>query len=236
MICQAGMLYTQTAYGSLDVLAPTLGTAMFSMSPLYTVARFEGMFVYDTREMLAPTLLNGSKAAEPPVFTSGAYFTPWSFPWGSAWIVSAAASLWLPYYNGGANSLQNSWMYNTAPQKSLRFLGGAASVPYVGSWTNGLHIGAGFLGVLGLLLLRAQAGWGCIPSALVASVSAARTLWLSIFLGWVFKSLIQRYGGMKGYTSLLPFFLGLVVGDVLNAVLWIVIGYMTGTGYRILPG
>jgi hypothetical protein len=237
MICQAGMLYTQTAYGSLDVLAPTLGTAMLSIAPLYTVSRFEGMFVYDTREMLAPSLLNGTKAAEAAGLHVRSLFRAMALSVAIGLVVSAAASLWLPYYNGGANSLQNSWMYSTAPQKPLKFLGGAASVPYAGSWTNGLHIGAGFLGVLSLLLLRAHAGWGLHPIGfLVASVSAARTLWFSIFVGWVVKSLVQRYGGMKGYTSLLPFFLGLIVGDVLNAVVWIIIGYMTGTGYRILPG
>ncbi len=60
-------------------------------------------------------------------------------------------------------------------------------------------------------------------------------LWFSIFWGWLFKALILRYGGMRGYTALLPFFLGLIVGDVLNAVVWIVLGNLTQTGYNILP-
>nr|CAA9293024.1 hypothetical protein AVDCRST_MAG63-4512 [uncultured Armatimonadetes bacterium] len=68
-----------------------------------------------------------------------------------------------------------------------------------------------------------------------ASIHATHALWFSMFLGWFFKSLVLRYGGMRGYNAALPFFLGLIVGDVLNAVAWIVLGYLTGTGYRILP-
>jgi hypothetical protein len=237
MICQAGMLYTQTPYGSLDVLAPTLGTARLDIPPLYTVARVEGMLVYDTREMLLPSLLNGAKTAEAGDFSARRLFRAMVLSVVIGLVISAVASLWLPYHNGGANALQNPWMYSTSPQKPLRFLGGAVSVPYVGAWTNGLHILGGLVGVLLLLVLRAQVGWGLHPIGFLgASVSSARTLWFSIFVGWILKALIQRYGGMRGYLTLLPFFLGLIVGDVLSAVLWIALGYLTGTGYKLLPG
>ncbi len=60
-------------------------------------------------------------------------------------------------------------------------------------------------------------------------------LWFSIFLGWMFKSLVQRYGGMRGYLAGLPLFLGLILGDVVNAVVWIILGYLTRVGYQIMP-
>ncbi|MEI6432549.1 MAG: DUF6784 domain-containing protein, partial [bacterium] len=63
-----------------------------------------------------------------------------------------------------------------------------------------------------------------------------KMLWLSIFIGWACKSLIARYGGMMGYLGAMPFFLGLILGDVINAVIWIVIGNLTGVGYAIMPG
>jgi hypothetical protein len=90
--------------------------------------------------------------------------------------------------------------------------------------------------VLGLLIARSQFHFGLHPIGFLgASVHAVHMLWGSIFIGWVLKALIQRYGGMKGYLTALPFFLGLIVGDVINSVVWITLGYVTGTGYFILP-
>ena len=111
-----------------------------------------------------------------------------------------------------------------------------ATAPAVGYGANALHILAGFALTLGLMLCRAYLGFGLHPIGFLgASVSATHTLWFSMFVGWVCKTLILRYGGMKGYAALLPFFLGLILGDALNAVFWIIMGHLTGIGYRILP-
>ncbi len=236
MVCQAGMLFAQTAYGSIDIIAPTHGTAGLPVPSLYTQYRFEGSFFYNTREMVIPSVLNGAKAADSVGFPARRLFWGMVASIAITLVVSAAASLALPYLGGGANAIGNNWVYNAAPQKPLLLFGGMASVPYVGSWTNGLHILGGFGGVLGLLAYRAYLGLGLHPIGFLgASVHATHALWFSMFLGWLFKSLVLRYGGMKGYATMLPFFLGLIVGDVLNAVVWIALGYATGTGYRILP-
>ena len=124
-----------------------------------------------------------------------------------------------------------------APTRPLNFLAGVSAVPFRGDWTNALHIFAGFAGVLGLLILRAQFNIGIHPIGfLSASVYAMNMMWFSIFIGWVFKSLISRYGGMKGYLGFMPLFLGLILGDVVNAVIWICLGYVTQVGYQIMPG
>lgn len=236
MVCQAGMLFVQTAYGAIDVIAPIRGTAGLAIPPLYTEYRFESSFFLNTREMLIPSVLEGAKAADFLGFSAHRLLAGMAASVAITLVVSAAASLALPYYNGGANAINNNWVYNAAPQKPLLMLGGMASTPYVGAWTNGLHALAGFVGVLGLLACRAYLGWGLHPIGFLgASVHATHALWFSLLLGWLGKSLILRYGGMRGYGRLLPFFLGLIVGDVLNGAVWIVLGYLTNTGYRILP-
>lgn len=237
VVCQAGMLFMQTPFSSLDVVGPTLGTGSFPIPALYTQYRFEGMFLYDTREMLIPSILNGAKTADAADFHPRALLRAMALAVGLGMVVSAAAALWLPYHNGGANSLvSQGWTYRSAPTIPLNFLGGAASVPSKAADVNWLHIAGGFAGVLGLLVLRAQFNWGLHPIGFLGpSVHALHMLWFSIFVGWVFKVLILRYGGMKGYTTFLPFFLGLIVGDALNAAVWIVLGNLTQTGYNILP-
>jgi len=236
VVCQAGLLFMAQPYGSLDPLATVFGTAPFKIPSLYTMTRWEGMLFFDTREMLAPSLLMGAKTSE----ATGT--NPRKLLWAMlltvlvCFGVSLYASLWLPYYNGGGNSLNNPYMYRTAPSKPLSFLAGAASVPFKGSYTNGLHIVGGFAGVLSLLIARAQLGFGIHPIGfLAASVYSMHRLFFSIFLGWFFKSLIQRYGGMKGYLNFLPLFLGLILGDCFNAAIWIILGYLTNVGYQLMP-
>ena len=235
-VCQAGLLFMAQPYGSLDIFSFLPGTATFKVSQLLTMTRFETMFLYDPREMLAPSVLMGAKTAE-SLGEKPRALTIWmAITVVVGFAVALYASLYLPYYNGGGNSLQNLFTYKWSPERPLNFLGGASSVPFKGDWTNGFHLLTGFVVFLGLLILRAQFNVGLHPIGLLcASVYALKMLWVSIFLGWACKSLVSRYGGMKGYLAFLPFFLGLILGDAFNAAIWVVLGNLTGVGYLIMP-
>jgi hypothetical protein len=236
LVSQAGMLFAQQPYSTMDILAPTLGTAALKIPALYTMTRFEFSFLYDTREMLTPSLLIGAKIGEAGEMNLRSLFRAMVASVVIGIIVSTVVSVMMPYLNGGGDNLKNPFMYRQAPSRALSFLAGISSVPYKGTWTNSLHIIAGYVGVLALFIARARFGLGLHPIGfLVSSVWAIRCLWASIFVGWAAKSIIQRYSGMKGFQTALPFFLGLILGDVLNAVIWIALGYATGVGYQVTP-
>ncbi len=237
VVCQAGLLFMAQPYGTVDILTCTVGTAPFKVPALYTLFRWENMFIFDTREMLAPSLLEAAKAAEDRGKEMRKLMGAMLLVIALGWVVSLYASLWLPYMNGGGYSLENSFTYRWSPMKPLGFAGGIASVPKKGDWTNWLHLIGGFAGVLMMLIARAQANVGLHPIGfLCASVYSMHMLWFSIFIGWFGKTLIQRYGGMKGYLAAMPFFLGLILGDVINAMIWILIGNLTNVGYSVMPG
>ena len=44
--------------------------------------------------------------------------------------------------------------------------------------------------------------------------------WVSVFLGWLIKIALLRYGGSRLYRAAIPAILGLVMGEVFAAVLW----------------
>ena len=48
-------------------------------------------------------------------------------------------------------------------------------------------------------------------------------LLISIFMAWMFKATILRYGGVRLYRLMVPFFLGLALGEFSTAVLWVFI-------------
>ena len=43
---------------------------------------------------------------------------------------------------------------------------------------------------------------------------------MPFLLGWLAKSLVTRYGGLKLYRETVPLAVGLVAGDLVNQVLW----------------
>ena len=56
--------------------------------------------------------------------------------------------------------------------------------------------------------------WPLHPAGYVVGCSfALMRLWLPLFTSFVLKSLILRFGGLKGYRLALPFFIGLIVGE-----------------------
>ena len=237
VVAQAGLLFAQQPYGTLEVLAPLFGTAPFKIGPLFTVTQFENVFLYDTREMMAPSVLMAAKTADSAAFDSRPLFRAMCAAVVLGVIVSAGMAIALPYYTGGENGVKDVWGMRMAPTRAMSFLSAASALPYKATPANALHIVAGLGGVLLMLLARARMSLGLHPIGfLLASTYPMATLWFSIFLGWLFKAVIQRYGGMRGFQATLPFFLGLVLGDVINAVLWILLGYATGVGYRVMPG
>ena len=65
--------------------------------------------------------------------------------------------------------------------------------------------------------------------------------WASIFLGWLIKVILVRYGGSRLYRAAKPFFLGMIVGEVFSAMFWsivpciLVLFDQTYTALRIQP-
>ena len=59
-------------------------------------------------------------------------------------------------------------------------------------------------------------------------------IWFTLFLAWLFKSLVLKYGGVSLYRQTLPFFLGLALGHIVIGGVWLVIDGFTGmVGNRI---
>ena len=48
--------------------------------------------------------------------------------------------------------------------------------------------------------------------------------WFAVFLSWLAKFIILRIGGVKLYRQVVPFFLGLILGDYTLGCLWSIIG------------
>ncbi len=89
--------------------------------------------------------------------------------------------------------------------------------------------------VLGVMRMRFW-WWPFHPVGFMAAMCwGMNWYWAPFFIGWAAKSLVVHYGGLRTYSRSIPFASGLIVGDLLNAGFWGLLGLVTG-GQIVFPG
>ncbi len=72
--------------------------------------------------------------------------------------------------------------------------------------------------------------WPLHPTGFALGISYAMNyFWFCVFVAWLAKLCITRYGGMEAHKRALPFFLGLVLGDYTVGAIWSLFGLWLGT-------
>ena len=71
---------------------------------------------------------------------------------------------------------------------------------------------------------------------LAAPTFPIRNMWFPIFLGWLVKTLVMKYGGTDTYVKVRPFMIGLILGNIIAMVFWMLVGFVTGTQIEYWTG
>ncbi len=102
--------------------------------------------------------------------------------------------------------------------------------PQVGKAPEFFAITIGFGIAFILQLLRVRFPWWPLHPLAFAVTSSweINLVWGPLFLAWMFKSLILRYGGRGGFHRALPFFIGLMLGQFVVGSLWNIYGIIVG--------
>jgi len=145
-----------------------------------------------------------------------------------SFVVSIFVSLALAYKYGGITLRQ--WFFVHGPKVPFRMMAEKLQSPSPLSIPGYLLMGLGALVTVALAVLRASFSWfGLHPIGFaVGSVWLMNRLWFSVFLAWLIKALVLRYGGPLVYKKVVPFFLGLVLGQYTAAAFWFVVDLCTG--------
>ena len=108
------------------------------------------------------------------------------------------------------------------------------SNPSVGGW---LWTALG--GTVMALLMLAQhrlLWWPLHPIGfLVSGGWAMNNVWFSVFLAWLIKTTVLKYGGPRLYRQTRPFFFGVVLGQFVSGGLWLIIDAFTGMTGNVIP-
>ena len=52
--------------------------------------------------------------------------------------------------------------------------------------------------------------------------------WFSVFWGWLAKAVIFKFAGTKGYVAMRPFFVGMIMGQLMGAAVWMGVDFALG--------
>ena len=136
-----------------------------------------------------------------------------AFPVG--FLVAVWASLEAAYEHGGSVHLLLAFtvIYDSTTTLVLN-----PRLPDLGKWGVWL---VGLFEAGGLAYLRGRFHWFPLhPMALAfQQTSGTQIYWFSLFLVWVVKLTLLRYGGVKAYAQGKPFFYGMLIGYVMAVVL-----------------
>ena len=148
-------------------------------------------------------------------------------------IVGLAGSIWmtlhLAYRYGGINL--HNWYFWGAPRWPFTYLASVASNPERSFIPRLMFTIIGGAVMAALIFLRQRFVWWPLHPVgfpIASTYTIVSYDWFAVFLAWLFKGAILRYGGVKAYRMLLPFFLGLTLGGFFIASAWVFIDGVAG--------
>ena len=249
IVAETGLSFIRVLVSPLNIIT-NLPTSVLRGPDVFFSGVFTMNGAVNTRESIFPFMMHGLRvndAIDPSPQKSsrgllGAMV--WAAVFGFA--VAAASSLYC-YYNyslplgDGNEAVLNSagllaWPRDMLADPLNRFADGRFAPTSHNPW---LHMGIGMTvtGLLQAATLR-WSSWPFLPIGYLVSMTWYIQLgWLSIFLGWLSKLLIIKYGGARAYQAAKPFFFGLVVGEAMAVGLWAMINLglaMSGESYKVV--
>ena len=234
IVCEAGLPGCQTPMAPQTFIARGFGPETLGLHNMTGLA-FSTVWMGETAANMMNAVIHSlklsSSSSRPSRILPYCIF--------AAIAVGLAGSIWITmemaYTYGGINL--HSWYYSGAPRWPFRYMASVANQPEP-SFLPRLWFTLSGSGVMGLLLLLRQrfVWWPLHPLGfpIASTVPIVYYGWLAIFMAWLAKFCVLRYGGIRLYRQLTPFFLGLVLGEFFTASLWVFIdGYFDVQGNMI---
>ena len=227
ILCESGLAATRAQLITPTVVSSTFGTSVLGQSGAIGVLAYGQVWMSDVRTFVMAAAANGLKVTE-SITRKGVVL--WAMI--LAVVIGVVVSVWTTLYyayEGGANNA-NTWFFINGPRYTFDFAAKYLSDP-AGPDVSGLGLmGLGGAMMLGLYWIRAHMlSFPVHPMGLaVSQMMLTRHMWFSVFLVWLIKAVLTRYGGPRLLGLVRPFFLGLILGQFAVIALWLTIDVITG--------
>ncbi|MGV8074737.1 MAG: DUF6785 family protein [Syntrophobacteraceae bacterium] len=234
LVCQGGLPYFTLSVAPSDGFLAFFDSRLIAPAGLYMGVIIQKATFLDMRESLMPSLFHSSRLSDGSSPRT-------RFFWGIAsaiilGLVITFIAMLILYYKYGIATMPDEWALET----TRRVHENAAQLINYPEAPKAWSITFTIVGsvVMSLLVLGYHhfIWWPLHPIGYLTTYSSAmQILWFSFFIGWLFNSHVIRYGGVKLYKQVRRLFIGLVVGDMLMAVFWLIVGMFSRISYHALP-
>ncbi len=213
------------------IVTTTLGTAALRPRELTVMAFLRNITTFDLRCLPMPHQLDAVKFARSvglplqQIFKALAIGSLLAAPFAFVSVVKLL-------YQLGAAAKADAWRIYMGRQP-FNQLEGYLRQPLVPDWREIVAIGVGFAFTVGLTVLRGHLL--SLPlhpfGYAIANTETMNKTWLPFMIAWAIKALTLRYFGASTYRALIPFFVGLILGDFLHGGLWTLVGCLVPNFY-----
>ena len=245
---ESGLFFIQTNWQPLAIFVGLFGVGALGPRAFVTIALISAVLAIDPRECLMPFVVNGLKIGQ----DSGV--KPARMGWSSGAALAVALAVAVPVvlwatYNYGVKR-EDEWAAKIVPQ--MPFESTATAIrglkdPGPGemnldesrslsTWQRLTSMKpdskfvwwmlAGLAMVVGLNVMRLRFTWWPLHPILflVWGTYPLGNFFWSFLFGWIVKSVVTKLGGGKTYNSVKPLMIGIIAGDLLGGLVFMVGG------------
>jgi hypothetical protein len=240
IIAEAGILFVQQGWSPLSTIGQITGAgeghALLSHTSLPPAAMLQGSLMIDLRGFIMPSFMQGFKLAHDRKIA----LRPLLVLIMLCTVISAALGSYMNIrmgYQHGGLSL-DPWYAGPASTQPATVSASLIKGVRDASWFNLVWVGLGIAFTYGLMLARSRFVWFPLhPLGFLLSQSyPIGSIWFSIFVGWLSKITIMRFGGTDTYRKVTPLFLGVILGDIAMMLFWLVIdGWQGRVNHKLMP-
>ena len=231
VVAEGGVAVIYPPITGPDFTAAAVGTSALGPGGGAAVA-MSYVWGTDTLLLLMTSVISGLKVADRFVRRKRRLF--WAI--AAAAIVTILVATWMRLetgYEHGAINLTAFYADNCA-QYPYRFMAAVVATPTAPHLDGMIQTGIGALVMVVLEVLHYKFLWWPFHPLGFPVSAAFGQMWFSLLLAFVVKNLVLKYGGPVLYRRTVPFFLGLILGEIVPAGIWLIVDYRTGMVGNVL--
>ena len=147
--------------------------------------------------------------------------------------VSLGAAIWMIMTLGHQYGAINLWIWGGGEYSYAEKLIRTPMEPYAWSWIN-TAIGAAIMTLL-MVARWLYVWWPLHPLGYaIGPIWIIDALWFNMFLAWLIKIVVLKYGGVGLYRRTRPFFMGMILGYFTPAGFYLIVDHFTGMTWNII--